>query len=318
KPTTGGFSLFPPREYPEEVLSEADKQLLELAAIAANNVVKDLRAESERADQPPTTTAKATPDARIDESLREQMKDNAPAVDVSEPLFHPHDTPSPTPTTPPHRTRPRAHSSPSKLEKPSMEQQGIERAGSRKTLATMALTQPAKQQTLTSWVGARTKEPASATAKDVAKYDIIALQEPWLDRLGRTRANKYWEVIYPIRHRDQPDKTRSILLINKNISTNCWTDIDTGSQDVTAIWLEHGTGSLDIFNIYNDCTHSRSLAALSSTLQRLEEDPEAVIDDEGAHHMLWVGDFNRHHPCGMKTAMYTYLHVPTSRQHRSS
>ena len=45
-------------------------------------------------------------------------------------------------------------------------------------------------------------------------YNIVALQEPHIDFLGRTRANPHWTVIYPKRHLADPNKTRSIILMD--------------------------------------------------------------------------------------------------------
>src|SRR5271170_6998718 len=69
------------------------------------------------------------------------------------------------------------------------------------------------------------------------KYNVIAIQEPHIDFLGRTRANPYWSVIYPINHLVNPKKTRSVLLINRNISTNNWEGLNINSSDVTGVHL---------------------------------------------------------------------------------
>ena len=31
-------------------------------------------------------------------------------------------------------------------------------------------------------------------------WDVIAIQEPWLDHLGNTQANQYWRVLYLTNH----------------------------------------------------------------------------------------------------------------------
>ncbi|KIJ39724.1 hypothetical protein M422DRAFT_174834, partial [Sphaerobolus stellatus SS14] len=97
----------------------------------------------------------------------------------------------------------------------------------------------------------------------VDEFDIVALQEPWLDWLGRTRASRHWEVVYPTRHRDNPRDTRAIILINKHISTNCWTDIDT-EDEPTAV--------------------------------RTDEKPHHMmwVGDFNRHHPLWDEDRNNH------------------------
>ena len=71
------------------------------------------------------------------------------------------------------------------------------------------------------------------------KYDIVVLQEPHIDFLGHTRANLHWTVIYPTKHQDHPGKTRAIILIKCNISTNNWDEILLASLDVTGVCL-HG------------------------------------------------------------------------------
>lgn len=130
---------------------------------------------------------------------------------------------------------------------------------------------------------------------DPNMHDFIALQEPWLDSLGRMRANHHWEVVYPVQHADQPAKTQAVILVSRAISTNCWTLIDTGTQDIAAIWFEHYGGSVNFFNVYNDCDHSQALEALENTLCHLSNSPEAAMQDCDCH-MIWLRDFNWHHP----------------------
>jgi endonuclease/exonuclease/phosphatase family metal-dependent hydrolase len=49
---------------------------------------------------------------------------------------------------------------------------------------------------------------------------------------------------------------------------------------------------LSIFNIYNDCTQSRNKTAL----RRFVQDNTNILLASENHHMIWAGDFNRHHP----------------------
>ncbi|KAJ3817128.1 hypothetical protein EV361DRAFT_758149, partial [Lentinula raphanica] len=56
---------------------------------------------------------------------------------------------------------------------------------------------------------------------------------------------------------------RSVLLVNKRISSNVWRQIDVpGTNDITAILLTGAAANIGIFNIYNDGAHSTSLATL--------------------------------------------------------
>ena len=34
-------------------------------------------------------------------------------------------------------------------------------------------------------------------AANPSEWDILAIQEPWIDHLGKTRANSKWNVVYP-------------------------------------------------------------------------------------------------------------------------
>jgi endonuclease/exonuclease/phosphatase family metal-dependent hydrolase len=51
-------------------------------------------------------------------------------------------------------------------------------------------------------------------------------------------------------------------------------------------------GEISIFNIYNDCTHDRNESFLRNYLQEHANELLATVN----HHMIWAGDFNRHHP----------------------
>ena len=72
-----------------------------------------------------------------------------------------------------------------------------------------------------------------------------------------------------------------------------WLTIDVpGTNDITAIQLKGPYGTLSIFNIYNDCKHSRNEQLLRRFTHR---NSNRLLRTEN-HHMLWAGDFNRHHP----------------------
>jgi len=144
------------------------------------------------------------------------------------------------------------------------------------------------QQNVNRSLTAQTDVLHSAKPKD---YDMILLQEPYIDFLGATRATSYWTVVYPPRHRDAPKRSRSIILVNKRISTSSWTQINVPSFDITAVQLHGEQGNLEIFNIYNDCLHNDSLTSLAAHLRS-----RAFPRVQGPRNMIWAGDFNRHHP----------------------
>ena len=128
---------------------------------------------------------------------------------------------------------------------------------------------------------------------DPSKYDLILIQEPWFDHLGKTRGTHNWRIVYPptIYH-DNHDPIRSIILVNTNLSTNMYTTLDIPCGDISAIRLQGDFGHCSIFNIYNDCTNNNTTTALRNYLT--DHRPDALPSPND--HMLWLGDFNRHHP----------------------
>ena len=68
-------------------------------------------------------------------------------------------------------------------------------------------------------------------------FDICAIQKPYINRNGMSRANFQWFTVYPSTHTSAPDATRSILLINTNLLTNNWKQIPIPDPDITAIEL---------------------------------------------------------------------------------
>jgi len=123
-------------------------------------------------------------------------------------------------------------------------------------------------------------------------FDICALQEPYIDFKAMTRAGPSWIPTYPKNHQKNPKKTRSIMLINRRISTDAWTPIPIDSPDVTAIQLQGDFGTIRVINIYNDCKHNDSLTAVKNYLR----EPRARECNQLPLSFIWVGDFNRHHP----------------------
>ncbi len=123
---------------------------------------------------------------------------------------------------------------------------------------------------------------------------IIALQEPAINAFNYSIASKDWISVYPSTHNTHPDKTRTLTLIHSAIPTDSWEQIDFPSGDVTLVILKGDWGKLVIFNIYNDGRSNetiRKLIHFHSTCPDVMEHTAA-----GEPHILWLGDFNRHHP----------------------
>jgi hypothetical protein len=124
-------------------------------------------------------------------------------------------------------------------------------------------------------------------------YDIMLIQEPYATAFKGIRTPSNFRPVFPSNRLQSEDSIRSVIWVNRKIDTNNWLILDIpGTSDITAIQLKGPYGTLSIFNIYNDCTHSRNEA----TLRRYIRDNTNIILATENHHMLLAGDFNRHHP----------------------
>jgi len=124
-------------------------------------------------------------------------------------------------------------------------------------------------------------------------YDIILIQEPHTTTFGNIRTPNQFRQVYPGGRQDPNTKVRSGIWVNRNIDTGCWKELpipDTG--DITAIQLTGKYGRLSIFNIYNPCENNSAEVKLHQYLQTRGPDIHMGATD----HMIWAGDFNRHHP----------------------
>jgi hypothetical protein len=132
------------------------------------------------------------------------------------------------------------------------------------------------------------------------RADICIIQEPYIDSKGNTRAPPNWTTIYPPDHllENQP-RTRSVILISPQIGADICSTIPIDSPDITAIQIETKLGSLRIFNIYNDITHSDTINKLRAWTDHPETNtkpPTPTFSTGPGVHTVWAGDFNRHHP----------------------
>ena len=122
-------------------------------------------------------------------------------------------------------------------------------------------------------------------------YDVIALQEPYLDSLGNTRASHKWRVIYPTKSAGGRHPYRTVLLINNSISTSICQPMPFPSHDVIAVHFAFPNNPFTLFSIYNDGEHDITV----DTLSKFHEEHKAAIYPSPNAHVVWVGDFNRHH-----------------------
>lgn len=131
-------------------------------------------------------------------------------------------------------------------------------------------------------------------------HDIVLLQEPWINpHTNLTQASSHWRIVYPTGHHDRAEKTRSVIFVSKNVSTDSWYAANIDNPDLTCIIFHTHHGPLYIYNIYNDQHHARTLTALrehlDDTLRHYNTHPD-ILPPNHTVTFLIAGDINRHHP----------------------
>ncbi len=124
--------------------------------------------------------------------------------------------------------------------------------------------------------------------------NVIAFQEPALSRGRLTIASRDWVTIYPLNHTNKPLKFRSITLIRADVSSKSWNQLEFPSSDVMVMQINRTWGKITIFNIYNDGENEEIIRLLTEYHHRNKDSLERVA--VGKAHIIWLGDFNRHHP----------------------
>ena len=123
-------------------------------------------------------------------------------------------------------------------------------------------------------------------------WDVLALQEPYIDTLGNTKVNSWWHVVHLLPHLSNSTTDRSVILVNAALDVNKWAQIPIeDSDDVLAIQLHTPKGHITIFNLYVDCNHSEALAAT----RRAIWNNRRLILGRQSDSIIWCGGFNQHH-----------------------
>src|SRR5882724_4911645 len=86
---------------------------------------------------------------------------------------------------------------------------------------------------------------------------------------------------------------RAIILVNKRLDTDMWSQVDIGSPDMTAVEVSTGRGKVWIVNTYNDIGWQQGLLRSTLALRKRAHMGNPVRHTE---HTIWLGDINLHHP----------------------
>lgn len=109
-----------------------------------------------------------------------------------------------------------------------------------------------------------------------------------------SRAISNYTTVYPTNHfKDYKENTtRSIMMVSARIPTGSWTQVPIECPDVTAIQMTGTFGTIRLFNIYSDGANDDAV----NNVKRWTGTEEAKNIPKQPLHMIWLGDFNRHHP----------------------
>ena len=123
------------------------------------------------------------------------------------------------------------------------------------------------------------------------KYDIMLIQEPYTTKFNAIRTLANFRPVFS-RSRDAETQVRSVIWVSKHLEMKNWKILNIQNTcDITAIQLNSKYSKVTIINVYNDCTHARNKETLHNYLTTHRDD---LSDGDNAH-MIWAGNFNRHH-----------------------
>lgn len=137
-------------------------------------------------------------------------------------------------------------------------------------------------------------------------YNITCIQEPYLNPVNLVNASnlrQFWDVIYPTDHHTNARRSQTIMLVNKKLSKNNWHIVPIKSPNVMAIEIIGTFGKVRLYNIYNPGDSEATLHFLERHMatennERRNRGHHIAQGENTEHneHIVWMGDFNRHHP----------------------
>ena len=80
--------------------------------------------------------------------------------------------------------------------------------------------------------------------------------------------------------------------MNTNLSTDSYIPLLIPHSDITALHFKGENGYLSVFNIYNEITNNNTLRDLDLFYNHNDR----LIHPTDSDGVLWLGDFNQHHP----------------------
>jgi len=133
------------------------------------------------------------------------------------------------------------------------------------------------------------------------REDWSAMHQTSLVQVNTSNIQQFWDVVYPTDHHTTPTRSQTIMLVNKQLSKNNWHIVPIKSPNVMAVELMGNFGKVHIYNIYNPCDSNNTIQFLERHM-RSENNAHRNCqvaqgnEPEQREHIVWMGNFNRHHP----------------------
>lgn len=156
----------------------------------------------------------------------------------------------------------------------------------------------------------KTRAAMEALINDPASrdLDVLLIQEPPMSAY-RTHVNhRDWYRYQPTYHDDEV-RVRSLLYVNKRISTSAHQQIRCNHPDITAIKIWNGERQVLVFSVYVepiDLHHVYEIQSIQMILGEIDSAIEEHTQNSSdlQTNLIIAGDFNRHHPAWSSTYVY--------------
>ena len=127
--------------------------------------------------------------------------------------------------------------------------------------------------------------------------DVLLIQEPSITTYRTHVHHSAWRLYRPTAESDA-DRFRSLIYVNRNVSTSSHRQIPCNHPDVTAIKIWSANSQILLFSVYIPPVplHAPDEASAQGVLSAIQESIQSTSVSDRATAVVLSGDFNRHHP----------------------
>ena len=150
--------------------------------------------------------------------------------------------------------------------------------------------------------------------EEIGGYDVLLIQEPPLSAYYTHVSHRSWHRYEPT-FDEEGTRKRSLIYVNKRISTSAHRQVDCMHPDVTAIKVWTENNQMLLFSVYIppvDYHHLYEVQSMQPTLDVIESTIGTQATDAASPRrtvLVIAGDFNRHHPAWSDGPVYERVMV---------